>query len=96
MEKRRQEQRRHSDGNESSEDDDVDELQATSGSSTSFSTGKTNEPSPSSSHQPVVPDQVVKAPPGLKLDDGTSGRMVVIRHGLEICRSSHNENERAT
>ena len=73
-------------------DDDGGELQATSGSIKSFSTGATDETGPSSSppRQPVVPDQVVKAPPGLKLDDGTSGRMVVIRHGSEICHSPQN------
>ena len=55
---------------------------AESGSSTSFSTAAAAANLPSPSPSPRKPDAVVKAPPGLKLDDGASGRMVVIRHGI--------------
>ena len=61
---------------QNSSDEDRVELQATSGSSTSFSSAKK---APSPSPRKAVPDAVVRAPPGLKLEDGAPGRMVVIR-----------------
>ena len=71
---------------QSSSEEEGAELQATSGSSTSFSTAANDEaPSPSPSRK-VVPDAVVRAPPGLKLDDGAPGRMVVIRDGRKNSR----------
>ena len=69
---------------QSSSEEEGAELQATSGSSTSFSTAA-NEEAPSPSRK-VVPDAVVRAPPGLKLDDGAPGRMVVIRDGRKNSR----------
>ena len=68
---------------QNSSEEEGAELQATSGSSTSFSTAN-EAPSPP---RKVVPDAVVRAPPGLKLDDGAPGRMVVIRDGKKDSRS---------
>ena len=70
---------------QNSSEEEGAELQATSGSSTSFSTAN-EAPSPSPPRK-VVPDAVVRAPPGLKLDDGAPGRMVVIRDGKKDSRS---------
>ena len=77
---------------QSSSEEEGAELQATSGSSTSFSTAANEAPSPSPSRK-VVPDAVVRAPPGLKLDDGAPGRMVVIRDGKTVAGLSNRLRE---